>query len=170
MTAARPRTAVGVFHTRGDAENAVQALRHSGFADDRIGFIARNQPSPFNAAAGGASGDPGVHNAATGAVAGGTLGTLAGLAVGALLIPAFGPVLVGGALLGVLATAVAGAAAGGAAGALIGLGLSEEDASYYQNELGAGRFLVTVQADDRYDDAVATLRHCGAYGRGSPLV
>jgi hypothetical protein len=52
----------------------------------------------------------------------------------------------------------------------VGLGIPEEEASQYESELRAGRFLVTVHANGRYEEAVAILRRHGAMGQGSPLL
>jgi hypothetical protein len=43
------------------------------------------------------------------------------------------------------------------------LGLPEEEARYYQNELDAGRIIVTVQADGLQQDAREILESNGAY-------
>jgi hypothetical protein len=43
------------------------------------------------------------------------------------------------------------------------LGVPEEEARYYQNELDAGRMIVTVQADGRQQDARVILESNGAY-------
>ena len=59
--------------------------------------------------------------------------------------------------------AAAGAAAGGLLGALTGLGVSEEDAKFYEGEFKAGRTIVSVRAAARYDEAVRILRAEGAY-------
>jgi hypothetical protein len=55
-------------------------------------------------------------------------------------------------------------------GGLIGHGIPEEDARHYEQEIAAGKTIVTVKAGDRYDQAVDILRRHGAYGKGSPLV
>jgi hypothetical protein len=61
------------------------------------------------------------------------------------------------------------ASAGGAAvvgtivGALIGLGIPEEEARFYEGEFTAGRTLVTVKPQGRYEEAKAILRNNGAY-------
>ena len=47
---------------------------------------------------------------------------------------------------------------GGLVGTLIGLGIPEEEARQYHSEFEAGRTIVTVQAGDRYQEAVAVLR------------
>src|SRR5205807_9335680 len=99
--------------------------------------------------------------AAAGALTGGAAGALAGGALAAIMLPAVGPALVGGLLAALLGSSV-GAAAGGLLGVLIGLGIPEEEARYYDREFQAGRTIVTVRADDRYDEAAATLRRHGA--------
>lgn len=43
------------------------------------------------------------------------------------------------------------------------LGVPEDEARYYQNELDAGRVIVTVQADGRQEDARGILESYGAY-------
>jgi hypothetical protein len=90
---------------------------------------------------------------------------LAALAFTSGLIPVLGPITAAGTLAAALLGAASGAAAGGLVGALIGLGLSEEDAKYYEDEVRKGRTLVTVDAGARSDDAWGILRHHGGYNR-----
>ena len=54
----------------------------------------------------------------------------------------------------------------GLTGALVGRGISSEDATYYEGEVAAGRFLVVVDfaANMAHDAQAAIGRHCG-YGR-----
>jgi uncharacterized protein (TIGR02271 family) len=85
------------------------------------------------------------------------LGILAGV------LPAIGPAIAGGTLAVLLSSAAAGAAAAGLAGALIGMGLSKEEAEYYEGELKAGRTIVTVHAGSRRDEAMHILRQHGGY-------
>jgi hypothetical protein len=170
MTAVVRSTAVGIFENHDRAEEAVNALRRAGFPEEQIGFVARNLATPRE----GAPTDTREHHvaegAAAGAVGGGAIGTIAGLAVAAGLIPPLGPVVAGGFLVGLLASAAAGVAVGGAVGGLAGLGIPQEDAGAYEKDLEAGRTMVTVKADGRYDEAVRLLRQFGAMGKGSPLV
>lgn len=51
----------------------------------------------------------------------------------------------------------------GIAGNLTDTGVSEGDARYYQQEYEAGRFIVTVRANGRKQEALDTLRRYGAY-------
>jgi len=77
--------------------------------------------------------------------------------------PAIGPVIAGGTLAAIMANAAGGAAIGSLVGALTGSGIPEEEAHYYQGEFEAGRTIVTVKADGRYDEAMTILRRHGAY-------
>ena len=58
-----------------------------------------------------------------------------------------------------------GAAAGGIIGSLVGLGVTEKDARFYQSELEAGRTIITVTTSDDtgHDEAVQIMRNNGAY-------
>jgi uncharacterized protein (TIGR02271 family) len=162
-TTERP-TVVGVFENRTEAERAVDELHRAGFRDDQIGYAAHGGEAPegstdWQAAGPGEAGE----GAAKGAVSGGIIGGILGaLATG--LIPGIGPVIAGGLLAGILGGAAAGAAAGGLFGALVGsMGVPEEEARYYDDEFKAGRTVVTVKADGRYDEARAILQRLGAY-------
>ena len=55
----------------------------------------------------------------------------------------------------------------GLAGTLIGWGIPEEEARYYDSELGAGRTIVTVKADGRADEAWNILMRHGAYDKST---
>ncbi|MGE0756491.1 MAG: hypothetical protein AB7F89_25305 [Pirellulaceae bacterium] len=164
------RPVMGVFSSRNKVEAALEALRNAGFANSQIGVIARNQGDwapPESVTASGQ--DTGAAaGAASGAVAGAGLGGLWALGIAAGLLPAIGPVVAGGLLGSVLASAAAGAAAGTLAGALIGLGLSEEEATFYEGEITAGRMVVSVQAGNRTAEAEGILRQHGAYDVDNP--
>jgi hypothetical protein len=85
------------------------------------------------------------------------------LAVAAGLIPGIGPIIAGGALMALLASAGAGATVGTVLGALVGLGVPEDEAKYYEGEFSSGRTLVTVRADTRAAEAWEILNRHGAY-------
>src|SRR5205823_3676773 len=89
--------------------------------------------------------------AAIGAATGVVIGGLA--AAGALMIPGIGPLLSAGTIAAAVFGVTAGAAGGALVGALIGLKIPEEEARFYEAEIKAGRSLVTVLADGRYDEA-----------------
>lgn len=85
--------------------------------------------------------------AGVGGVLGGSLGWLVG--AGTLAIPGLGPFIAAGPILAALSGAAAGAAVGGLTGALIGLGIPEHEVKHYENRLGEGSILISVQARDR---------------------
>ena len=155
-------TAVGVFTDRTQAERAIEELHRAGFNDDQIGFVTRTNDRTTDSTVTGEPRAETVTGVATGAVSGGVIGGVVGAAI-SLLIPGLGPALAGGILAATLGGAVLGAAAGGLVGALATMGVPEEEARYYEGELGAGRMIVTVNAPGRYQDAVAVLRANGAY-------
>jgi hypothetical protein len=154
-------TYVGVFDQRDDAELAARDLREQGFKDDQIGYAWRDESGKTHQE-GNKAGKMAASGAGTGVVLGGIIGAGA-----ALLIPGIGPVVSGGLLataLGGAATgAVTGAVAGGISGALVGLGIPEDEAKYYDERFKDGRTLMTVRADDRYDDASGIVRRRRGY-------
>jgi len=155
---------VGIFDDRYQAEQAVDELVHAGFSRGDIGFAIRGHDAVdggmITDAVGTKDGVGALGGAATGAVAGGVLGALA-----AIIVPPLGPILVGGVLASALGFAGAGAAVGGILGAMTGLGISQDEAAYYEAEFNAGKAIVTVRAGDLADDAVAAIRKHGGFTR-----
>lgn len=144
--------AVGVFQEPAQAHRAIEELHQAGYSDEEIGYLVRATESDETTGA----------SIAIGAVEGGFVGGLLGAAV-ALLIPGFGPAIAGGILAASFSGAAIGAAAGGILRVLINIGIPEEEARYYQNELEAGRTVITVKAQSGYADALQILRRNGAY-------
>ena len=161
-TTRRPETVVGLFKDTAQAERAIRDLKAAGFSDSRIGVIMQDRAEERRLATD--TGTKAGEGAAAGAVGGGVFGGLVGLlaGVGALVIPGIGPIIAGGALASTLAGAGIGAAAGGLIGALIGMGISEEDARYYETGLREGGILVTVDAGAAAADARRILLDAGA--------
>jgi hypothetical protein len=167
-------TVIGVFEDRASARSALENLRWAGFSDNLIGFISpepRTERTKDNSSLEESTGI----GAAIGAAAGGA----AGLAVSVAIFPPIGPILLGGAFVAWLATAGAGAATGAVVGALVGLGVSEDDAGWYEEQLKHGRTLVTVhETDELSEEARSIIRHhggevhepseLGTYGTGLP--
>jgi hypothetical protein len=167
-------TVVGVFQDREAARAAVNELRRLGFTEDQIGIIGRTTDSHTVAgetATGMAETTKWEEGAATGIAAGAGIGALWALGIAAGVLPAIGPIIAGGLLASVLASAAGGAAVAGVVGALIGLGIPEEEARYYETELTSGRTIVTVRAPGRYQEAEEVLRRYGGYDiRNRPVV
>ena len=158
-------TTVGVFNTREAAERAIADLRAAKYRDDQIGLVYRDQQGQTVR-----TGTTGESNAGTGAAIGAVAGAAAGAGIGAGIlagvIPVIGPVLAIGTLGTILLNAAGGAAIAGIAGALIGWGIPEEDAQYYEGEVKAGRYLVTVECGYG-DDARNIIARHGGYDRAT---
>jgi hypothetical protein len=155
------RRAVGTFPTRQDAEAALIELRDAGFNMDRISAftecgrspIAQNPEKEENLAdvEVKSSSERAKDGAGTGAVMGATTGGILGLvgSLSILAIPGVGiateaAVLLGNALLG----SGIGATGGGLVGALIGWGIPEEQAKYYDELLSKGSYVVLVEGTE----------------------
>jgi len=154
-------TVVGVFRNRADAERAIDDLHRLGFHDDQIGFAMRG-PEGVAGATTTETGNKAGEGAVSGVLAGAGVGGVIAAAA-AMLIPGFGPVIAGGILATVLGGAAIGAAAGGILGALMGMGVPEEEAHYYESEFNEGRIIVTVNAEGRYMEARDAMRRLGGY-------
>ena len=170
MTTARSTTAVGVFTDRRQAQQAVADLKRAGFRDDQIGVASKGHDDAASGTTAEKKGTRAAEGAGVGVAAGAGVGALWALGIVAGFLPAIGPVVAGGIFASILASAAGGAAIAGIAGALIGLGIPEEDAHYYESEFKSGRALVTVKADGRYDEAWAILSRNGAYSRATATV
>lgn len=145
--------AVGTFPTREDAENALMELRDCGFNMDRISAIAQNLPDPQTLAdvEVKSSSERVKDSAETGAVMGATTGGMLGLigSLSVLAIPGIGlatevAILLGNALLG----SGFGAAGGSLVGAMLGWGIPEEQAKYYDELLSQGNYVVLVEGTE----------------------
>jgi hypothetical protein len=158
------RTVVGLFNDRSHAEAAIRDLKAAGFTEEQIGVAWQSTEGEAQIVGDSQlSGEGQSHSgefAAKGAVSGGVLGGLVGL-LGSLLIPGFGPVVVGGVLASTLTGAGLGAAAGGIIGALTGMGVSEQDAQHFDLGLRSGGTLVAIGAGNRTDEALAILQRYG---------
>jgi hypothetical protein len=155
-TTTQTSTLISVFSDNTQANEAMVELKQAGFTEEQIGFATRETEVVVNAG----------EDAVKGAVAGGIVGGIVG-AAGAFLIPGMGTVIAGGLLANVLGAALAGASTAGLAGGFIGaihvIGISDEEASFYSDELQSGRTIVTVQSADRTDEVREILRRHGGY-------
>jgi hypothetical protein len=159
--------AVGVFENRANAEDAINRLHTElNVPTDDISYIYRGADGDVREVdASAVTDDAAAHSvgagAGKGAVIGGALGALAGIATLAGVIPVIGPLFAAGPIAialgftGAAATTAAGAATGAIAGGLIGalanLGISNEKAQHYADRVAAGDILVAAytQADVR---------------------
>jgi len=171
MTTETFTTTVGVFSTRANADAAIESLHDAGFSGSEIGVVNRNSEGGANVRERSRDTDDTAEDSAGGAAAGAAagvgIGALIGAGVLAGIVPVIGPALFAG-TLGVLASnAAGGAAVVGLVGALTGWGMSNEDATYYESEVTAGRTIVTVTTD-RCDEAGEILRSHGGATRSNP--
>ncbi|HVF90552.1 MAG TPA: hypothetical protein VNH22_10835 [Blastocatellia bacterium] len=152
----------GLFNSRSSADRAVEDLVHYGFTRDDISLLMSDATRGREFGMQMATKAP--EGAATGATIGGVLGAVAAglVALGILAVPGLG-LVAAGPIVATLAGLGAGAAAGGLTGALIGLGLPEHEAKFYNEEIERGGILVGVYAhDDRVDQARKILDAAGA--------
>ncbi len=140
-------TITGVFPNSFNAATAIDALHAAGFGTDDISILASDSTSEhaFAVKTGSKIGE----GAAIGAGVGGALAALVvGLsAVGVVASGGIG-LVAAGPLVAALAGAGAGATAGGLVGALVGLGIPEHEAKYYDGVVKRGGVLIGVQAED----------------------
>jgi hypothetical protein len=153
---------VAIFDDRLAAERAVDELMQSGFTADQVGYVLRGEDvargGMITDTVGAKDGKGAVTGAVTGAVAGGLTA-----AVVTALIPGVGPILAAGTLAMLVGYAGAGAAIGGIFGAMTGLGVSEEEARYYEKAFNEGKAIVAVKPGTRAADAGEILRRSGGY-------
>jgi hypothetical protein len=161
MRTQRSTTVVGVFEDRLHANQAITELHQAGFTRSQIGVVMRHAEGGDDAAAAPEHRTHAAAGALTGALTGLGLGALAGLGVLAGVIPVIGPAIAAGTLGVVLSNAAAGAGIAGFLGALVGAGIQEHQAKFYQGELEVGRSIITVKATGRTDKATTILRRCG---------
>jgi len=153
------RSVVAVYDDRGAAELAVDALHRAGFPGDAVGYAMRGadavQGGMITDAMGAKDGKGAAAGAVTGAVVGGVLAAVVSL------IPGLGPVLAGGVLAAFFGGAIAGTAVGGILGAMTGLGISEDEAKFYEQRFNEGKAIVAVRAGTRYAEATEILNRTG---------
>ena len=160
------KTAIAIFADRTQAQRAIGQLKRAGFTEKEIGVTSRDGGDSERGVAGADDGRKETHakeGAIAGVATGAGVGALWGLGILAGVLPAIGPAIAGGTLAALLSSAAAGAATAGVAGALIGLGIPEEEANYYEGEFKAGRTLVTVDAGSRLPEAQSILDESGGY-------
>lgn len=152
---------VAIFDILRMAQQAVEELRAAGFMEENIGLMA-NKVEVVQLPNEATEEEEKVNEGALGGiVAGAGLGSLWAIGIEVELLPAIGELLLGGFFTSMFAGAVAGATAGGVMGALVMAGMRHEEAKRLEQEVHAGRTLVTVLTDDRAEEAAAILRANG---------
>ncbi|QVL31038.1 hypothetical protein KIH39_19610 [Telmatocola sphagniphila] len=163
MTLPTQTTAVALFNNRLQAHDAIIALREAGFPSESIGLFSRHGEAT------GLKTDPLAtrweEGMGIGAAGGALTGAGLGLAVVTGLLSPIGPVVAGGALVALLASAGAGATIGTVLGGLAGVGIPEDEYHYYEGELIEGKSMVTVDANERVKEAEAIIMKHGGHLR-----
>jgi hypothetical protein len=158
------KTILGIFQDRTDVERAIDKFESEGFkpADFSIVMKDKHEAEDLGNDTGANVAGGAVSGAASGAVLGGLAGLIAGIAipgVGAFLIG--GPIAAALGLTGAAASTVSGAATGavvgGIAGALMGMGLSREDAEYYEGKVKEGAILLAVPTRENQQELVMSI-------------
>ena len=165
-----------VFDSHSEAESAVRELRQAGVRDSALSVIARHE-----GVTSGDYGDADTHEVKEkgeglikGALGGAGVGALLGIA--ALAIPGVGPLAAAGAIAGsaIPEAAAIGAGAGALTGGLSGLltkhGVSDDDASYYEERIHGGGVFVSVDTSDAgvaADSSSDILYHYGGHSSTS---
>jgi len=146
-------TVLALFKDQRDAEAAVRALRSAAFDSAQLGLAHAGETHVpkfgYNALIG----------VVGGAIGCGVVGVLVGFAAAGMLstvVPGgwFVPLMIG----------LGGAATGAVAGLLISMSMSRQHALYYEDEVAAGRTLVSVYSDpDKIEIARRILLEEGAF-------
>lgn len=159
MAILHDKRGVGVFADYQTTDKALRALKDIGYGMDHVSIIGRdseylNQSGQSgNTQVSDLEDNEGNHaddGAKTGIISGGTVGGLTGLLVGlgTLALPGIGPIMLAGAAATAIASTLAGgaigAATGGLVGALVGLGIPEDRAKFYNEQLSQGKYLVII--------------------------
>jgi uncharacterized membrane protein len=138
----------GIYSTREQVEECIQALRNRNFRVEDISILfpenegskdfahVKATKAPEGASAGSASG----------AVLGGVFGWLAG--IGAIAIPGVGPFIAAGPIMAALAGVGVGGTVGALAGSLVGMGIPEYEAKRFEGRIRKGGYLLSVHCDD----------------------
>ncbi|HEX8468026.1 MAG TPA: hypothetical protein VF620_09510 [Allosphingosinicella sp.] len=139
-----------VFDSHSEAERAITELRGAGVSDNALSIVHQQDGRNTTSDGSGSTTDDGGNKSGLvkGLLGGGALG--AALGVAALAIPGVGPLAAAGAIAasavpeGAAIGAALGAATGGLSGYLSKHGVSEDDASYYEERINSGGVFVSV--------------------------
>lgn len=159
-----------VFNSADDASKAIDHINGLGNVNN-VSYVTTENHELLDKKGGTEVAADTGGGAASGAVTGGIIGTLAGLAVANGILPGLGSLFVAGPLATALgltggaattaAGAMTGAAAGGLVGALTGLGIGANDAQKYEERVKEGDTLLIVETNEPAN-AETALRDKGA--------
>lgn len=155
-----PKTVVGIFDSRDQAEMAARQVKDQGLRTNDISIVAKqaedNAKSGQGINASMMNRQAGVNdNISDGVLSGGVLGGLAGLLIGtgSLFIPGLGIIAAAGPITGLLS----GAVTGGIVGGLVDLGIPESRSRIYENDIRQGKILFSMKTDEDKAGQVALI-------------
>src|SRR5271170_3880881 len=166
-------TAIGVFASRDNAEEAVKELRERGVPDESIVFLTRSESDAKNIAK--------EFGAYVGGFVGGAAGMTTGVVAATLLLPGIGTIFA----LGFGAAALLGVAGAGAGASFSSAAVHDanspqptteekgsEDIAFFREVLKEGRSLIVVRTEskDLATSACAVLDRLGIGMQGSTPV
>lgn len=134
---------IGAYENEHEAAEVVKDLKEKGYTDEEISVIAKNikELSEITQEVKPSMKDGAIAGAVTGGAIG-IAGVIAGLST--ILIPGFGAVLAAGPIITTIGGAVIGAnsGAGGLKHALMEMGVPDDEAERYSNDVQDGKILV----------------------------
>lgn len=153
----------GVFRSYTDFANLIEALNMRGYREDDLSVLmSENTHHQYFAPQENTKAPEG---ATVGTLSGGILGALIGglTLVGNIIVPGAG-LLVAGPLVGALTAGAVGAATGGLIGGLIGAGIPEHEAKFFEDAIREeGRILVVAHVPhEETKEVKAVFERCNA--------
>jgi hypothetical protein len=148
-----PRTVTALYEDLNEARTVVADLVAAGYEREEISLVASTREGGKDVVieeGKPATGDGPRDVAARGVAAGGALGGLTGLILGAsaITVPGIGALLVAGPILAIYG-ALAGSIGGGLLGLLVQSGVREEEAPYYEEGLRRGMAMVALEVQEQ---------------------
>jgi hypothetical protein len=148
-TTSSTESVVAIYQTHLAAEGALKAVQQAGVDMRHLSIVAKGFNSEQHALGFYTSGDRMKYWGGRGVLWGALWGTLFGSAL--FVLPAVGPLVVMGPLVGWMASALEGAVVGGATGilaaGLASIGIPKDSIVKYELEVKAGRYLVLAHGD-----------------------
>ena len=140
------KTTIGVYDNHEMALNAVVNLKNAGYPVTHVSIMGLTETEDIDEELRLTPHSPiKVAGLATGTIIGTTIGVLTG--VGIFAIPGVGFLFGAGAVVGAIAGFDFGLIGGGLASVIATLGVQEDMAQKYHNDLVAGKFLLIIQGN-----------------------
>lgn len=151
-------TVSGTFRTSEDADRFYDDLQRRGYTLDDINVaMTEDTRNRYYVNGDGVRTETIANKSAEGAAAGSAVGGVVGAIAGAIIaagasiaFPGIG-LVVAGPIAGALAGGGAGGAAGGIIGGLVGMGIPEERAELYEQDITEGKVVITANPRDSED-------------------